>query len=474
VEITANWLTDHAVLPFEIDTQHAFSTLVGRVADAFWLDGGLGGPQGSRYSFLGNADGPWSEVLEYRVGSGVVSARCPSGSCELAGTIFDVLESRLDERCAEPSDLPLPLTSGYVGYFGYEVKADCGSPNLYNSGQLDAAWIFADRLIAVDHVDKVSYLITSRPGGADPTPGRTWLSNTAAALSGGVEPPTGSADRPFTADIERWLVRDRATYLADIASCLEFLRAGDSYQICLTDTAVLPLDADPLDHYLAMRRRNLGYYSAFLRFGHLSIASSSPECFLRIDSAGVIESKPIKGTIARSADPDEDARRRAALVDDPKTRAENLMIVDLLRNDLGQVSDIGSVTVPHLMALESYANVHHLVSTIRGDKRSDVSSVRAVQQCFPAGSMTGAPKLRSMEILGRLEKRARGPYSGALGYLSTSGTTDLSVVIRTAVFDGSQLTVGAGGAIVLDSDPQDEFAEMLTKMATPLLGGPDG
>jgi para-aminobenzoate synthetase len=418
-------------------------------------------------------------VLRYRVGSGLVSGvRSDDGDSrrDVQGTMFEVLESRLAERVVGGID-PLPFTAGYVGFFGYEVKADCGSANITDSAGDDSAWVFADRFIAVDHLEKLTYVVAAAPCDADLALGQTWISETAAALAAldvsAAEPlPTQRvADVVCVPDVERWLVREHAQYLADVETCLEALRAGDSYQVCLTNTAVLPTAADPLDHYRAMRRRNLGSYSSFLRFGRLSIASSSPECFLRIDGSDVIESKPIKGTVARGVDPTDDARRRDDLAADPKSRAENLMIVDLLRNDLGQVCSVGSVSVPDLMAVETYANVHHLVSTIRGHKRPDVSSVRAVQQCFPPGSMTGAPKLRSMEILGRLENRLRGPYSGALGYFSLTGEAELSVVIRTAVFDGSgAMTVGAGGAIVLDSKPEEEFAEMLTKMATPLAG----
>jgi para-aminobenzoate synthetase len=249
-------------------------------------------------------------------------------------------------------------------------------------------------------------------------------------------------------------------------------RNCESYEICLTNAARLPAAGSGLGLYRRLRRLNPAPYAAYLRLGGVEVACSSPERFLRIDRHRTAEARPVKGTAPRGRTPAQDARLRDALASGAKTRAENLMIVDLLRNDLGRVCEPGSVHVPELMVTETYATVHQLVSTVRGTLRPDVDAVGCVRACFPGGSMTGAPKLRTMEIIDRLETAARGIYAGAIGYLGCDGTADLNIVIRTAVLAGGEWHVGAGGAIVLGSDPAEEYAEMVLKAMTTLRAHP--
>ncbi len=466
----------HAVrLRGAVDTESVFVGLHAASRYVFWLDSSQVMDGYSRFSFLGDASGPLSEVLSYRLVGGAVAVTATGRELSWEdGSIFDVLERRLADRPVDGGEeLPFDLIGGYVGYFGYECKADCGAANRHRARTPDAVWMLADRLIVVDHAEDATYLVALSTAEAESVrQAGTWLAQTEAVLAvlPPAEPPTpdlGPTRWPG-ADPEWWLVRAHQDYLADVEECQRQLRAGESYEICLTNRLRLPARLDPLTDYRRLRRINPAPYAAYLHFDELVIACSSPERFLRVDRSRGVESKPIKGTAPRGTDPVEDEELRASLQRSAKTRAENLMIVDLLRNDLGRVCETGSVCVPTYLATETYATVHQLVSTVRGTLRQGVTAVRCAQACFPGGSMTGAPKLRTMEIIDRLEGEARGVYSGALGYFGLGGGADLNIVIRTAVQFGDDVTVGAGGAIVLASDPQAEYDEMILKALAPL------
>ena len=359
-------------------------------------------------------------------------------------------------------DLPFDFDCGFAGYLGYELKADCDGDATHRADTPDAAFIQADRLIAFDHQERHTYLLALS--------GPAWLEETGQrleALSPLAEPELAE---PGTAEAEVELVLRRSAdrYREDIAACKDYLTAGHSYEICLTDTLEGEVEAEPLELYRALRRANPAPFAAYLRFGDRAVLSSSPERFLAVDRERQAETRPIKGTSRRSADPAEDARLAASLAADEKSLAENVTIVDLMRNDLGRVCELGSVEVPELARVETYETVHQLVSSVRGRLREDVGAAGCARACFPPGSMTGAPKLRTMEIIDELEGAARGAYSGAIGWFGLGGACDLSVAIRTIVLDGSTATVGAGGAIVVDSDPEAELAEMLLKARAPI------
>jgi para-aminobenzoate synthetase len=274
------------------------------------------------------------------------------------------------------------------------------------------------------------------------------------------------------------LAHPRDRYIDNIKTALDLIRDGESYEVCLTTqiTAHLPEKRpDAFLFYRHLRDRNPAPYSAFIRFDtSMIICCSSPERYLLVDRDGNVSMKPIKGTRARcrprTQDPTKirecqvkDSAIAKELETNEKDRAENLMIVDLIRNDLNLISEANSVHVPALMKVETYATVHQLVSTIASKLRKDLTCVDAVARCFPPGSMTGAPKKRTVEILQKLEGIPRGPYSGTLGYFSMDGAAHFNVVIRTAVLFGSKVSVGAGGAIVALSDPEAEFEEMILK-----------
>jgi para-aminobenzoate synthetase len=257
----------------------------------------------------------------------------------------------------------------------------------------------------------------------------------------------------------------KAEYLTRVQHILDAINRGDLYQANLTRKFYGSFATVPCPARLFMRLAHVSPapYSALLKFGNRAIVSSSPERFLQLGEDGQVEARPIKGSAPRAADAGEDKDIRDALANNPKDRAENLMIVDLMRNDLARGCVIGSVRTEALFEVTTYATVHHMSSTISGQRRPDVTPLELVAQCFPPGSMTGAPKIHAMKLCSALEPRARGIYSGAIGWFGGDGAADLSVVIRTLVVDGERFEFQVGGGIVADSTPEGEWRETLTK-----------
>jgi len=253
-----------------------------------------------------------------------------------------------------------------------------------------------------------------------------------------------------------------AEYLKLIEGCKEHIAKGDAYQLCLTNQITVETANDPFAVYLKLRSSNPAPYSSFIRIGQVTLVSSSPEQFLRV-TGDVVSTKPIKGTRPRGTDSESDKALALELVNNEKERAENLMIVDLMRNDLGKVSEPENVVVSKLFDVESYATVHQLVSTVSAVLKPGLGVFDAVAACFPAGSMTGAPKLRAIEILQGLETSPRGIYSGCFGYISFTGSADLAMTIRTIVFEEGRATLGIGGGITIDSVATEELAETKLK-----------
>jgi len=413
-----------------VDPANAFATLFA-AGDAFWLDSGIDAVAGR--SFMGT-------------GEALV------GSVDAFDTVRDDLAAR---GRSDFGGLPL----GWVGWLGYELRGyTMDVAQVPTSRYPDVAFLRVDRALVFNHVTRTVEAVAL---GEEWTPELLeWRDAVVAALEAATSMPPGVA---VDAHVD-WRYSDDE-YLAMIDSCRASIIEGDAYQLCLTTEAALDVHPDPVATYLAVRQSSPSHHGAFLRVGEVSLLSASPETFLTVTPDGVIESRPIKGTRPRGASAAEDAAQAAELLASDKERAENLMIVDLMRNDISRVAVLGSVSVPSLLAVESYAHVHQLVSTVRGQLAPETSGMDAVAACFPAGSMTGAPKLSATLLLDALERRPRGLYAGAFGLFSLDGTIDLAMVIRSIVLDASGATIGTGGGITALSVPLEELAEAKLKAA---------
>ncbi|MFB7629932.1 aminodeoxychorismate synthase component I [Streptomyces sp. NPDC056149] len=460
-------------VPHEPDAETAHRELFAGSARSFWLDSSETDSRRARFSVMGDDRGPLAEYVSYDVTTTTVTVHRAGGIVEhVRRGFFDYLADQLARRALPvPEGLPFGFNLGYVGYLGYELKAETSGARVHRAETPDAALLFADRALVIDHERGRCHLLALSTAD-DPAPALDWLDATERRLRSLDGPaPTDADAGPLTGtgatDLRRLTSaharHDRDGYLKRIAKCLDEIRAGESYEICLTNTVTVEEEIDPLRTYTRLRRISPVPFGAYLGFDDVAVLSASPERFLSVSAAGTVESKPIKGTRPRGRSPEEDERLRRDLATNEKDRAENLMIVDLVRNDLNVVCEIGSVHVPVLFDVESYAPVHQLVSTIRGTLRPGESAVGCVRAAFPGGSMTGAPKVRTMEIIDQLEEGPRGVYSGALGWFALSGAADLSIVIRTLVAAGGHLSLGVGGAIVALSDPAEEYEETVVK-----------
>ncbi|KAJ4903197.1 hypothetical protein Rs2_17148 [Raphanus sativus] len=458
--------------------------------DAFWLDTSSSDKGRGRFSFMGGKGGSLWKRLTYSLSDqseitskhgGHLLIEDAYSSTEkrfLEQGFLEFLRKELSSISYDEKDFegfPFDFYGGYVGCIGYDIKVECGMPNnRHKSKAPDACFFFVDNIVAIDHhLDDVYVLSLQEEGTAE----TSFLKDTEEKLiSMKVSSTRNWKDHQTIPAIDSstsFFVPDksREQYINDVERCMGYVKDGESYELCLTTQNRWKIgnSTDPLGLYLHLRERNPAPYAAFLNFSNadLSLCCSSPERFLKLDKNGMLEAKPIKGTMARGSTPEEDELLKLQLKLSEKNQAENLMIVDLLRNDLGRVCEPGSVHVPNLMDVETYTTVHTMVSTVRGLKKSDISPVECVRAAFPGGSMTGAPKLRSVEILDSLEKCSRGLYSGSIGYFSYNGTFDLNIVIRTVVIHEDEASIGAGGAIVALSNAEDEFEEMVLKTRAP-------
>ncbi len=474
-----------------------------------FLDSATPGTRLGRYSFL-TADpvavvrskGPRTEVSDAEGGTWGV----PSGDvlAEVAARL------RSHRRDALPG-LP-PFQGGAAGYLAYDWGRvlERLPANRYDDLNLpDAVLGIYDWVIAWDHALSRAWLISTGIPETREDPRARRAEARAASV---VERLRGEASRkgaPYTAPHEHvghpfrgaeheaphehapshsisggWWDRrldvrssfTRAEYLDAVARVREYILAGDIFQANLSQRFEAPLTESPWDLYRRMRTRNAAPFAAFFETPGVSVVSASPERFLRVDESGHVETRPIKGTMPRGFGPEHDGLLGQALSESEKDRAENLMIVDLMRNDLSRVCRPGTVRVPELFALEHYATVHHLVSTVVGELAPGQDAFDLLRAAFPGGSITGAPKVRAMEIIAELEPSQRSIYCGSLGYSSITGALDTSIAIRTVIAPAGRGRVyfSAGGGIVADSDPEQEYRETLHKARGMIdaLGGP--
>ncbi len=402
----------------------------------------------------------WDPVATLTTRGDVTVVRDADGATESNADPFAVLRDRLGHEPAHPW---LPFTGGAVGAFSYDLarriehlpgraRCDIALPEM-------AVGIY-DRALVVDHARARAWFVHRglAPAEVRACVQRLEVPRTLTPAAFGSDFVVNAAVRPEIAF---------ADYAQAFARIKDYIRAGDCYQVNYAQRFSAEASGDPWDAYQRLRLLNSAPYAAFLRLPGGAILSSSPERFLQVRD-GRIETKPIKGTRPRALDAARDRALAETLAHSEKDRAENLMIVDLLRNDIGKSSRVGSVEVPTLFAIESFARVHHLVSTVRGVLADGLHALDALRGCFPGGSITGAPKLRAMQIIEELEPTRRSIYCGAIGYVSHDGQMDSNIAIRTLLFDGRRLYCWAGGGIVIDSVLEDEYQESLDKAAAML------
>ncbi len=427
----------------------AFLALSPRSSRAFLLESVVGGDRIARYSFIG------------RDPAETVEARGP-GDDLLGG-----LRARVGTPAAEVPGLPR-LTGGAVGYLSYDaVRLFERIPDRHPPDGLPlASFSFYRSLVAFDHARQRIVLV------ADAEPGsRTAFERAQNVLDAfeadlrGPRPTPGRAPRPGPdLDAGGDFFPDGAGFRQSVRQAQDYIAAGDIFQVVLSRRRRVECPCDPFTVYRALRMVNPSPYMYFLKDGERAVAGASPEMLVRVEGRR-IETRPIAGTRPRGATAEEDERLGQELLADEKERAEHVMLVDLGRNDLGRVSRFRTVTVPEFMAVEHYSHVMHLVSSVTGELAEGKDALDALAATFPAGTLSGAPKIRAMEIIDELEPDRRGLYGGAVGYLDLRGNLDFCITIRTVVLEGGMAIVQAGAGIVADSDPESERREMEAKAA---------
>jgi anthranilate synthase component 1 len=457
---------------FDTDTAVTAYHKLARPPFGFLLESVVGGETWARYTFLGTEPrGAW------RLRNGSVSRWSAEGGWgpeSASAAPLDELEAEL--RRHRPAVVPgLPrFWGGAVGFFGYDVVRHIESlPDRPERGlELpDALFILTGTVVAIDNLFGRAHVIAAvETEGADEAELLRRYEAAAAEVDAVVH-RLASAAAPAPLDLGSAPVddpafessMDRSEFESKVRRVQEYIRDGDAFQVVLSQRLTLPLRARPFDLYRVVRTLNPSPYLFYLELDGFQLVGSSPEVLVRLD-AGKVLVRPIAGTRPRGRDPSHDEELARDLLADPKEMAEHLMLLDLGRNDVGRVASFGSVRVPQRMAIERYSHVLHMVSTVEGDLRGDASAMDVFRAAFPAGTVSGAPKVRAMQIIDELEPVTRGPYAGAVGYLSFGATSmDLAIAIRTVVAEHGAAHVQAGAGIVADSVPSAEYEETLNK-----------
>lgn len=438
---------------------------------AFLLESVEGGIQWARYSFIGT-----DPFMMVKAKKGKVVIERAGEQTELPGKPLEELKAILRKyRSPKLPELP-PFTGGAIGFFGYDLLQyyeKLPAHQVDDMNMQDIQFMFCDRVIVFDHVKQHILLVANvhvQEGDSDEDIRRTYgqaqqALDEMADLLLDEGPGERLNHRPVPGDVELGEIQSNMTkqqYLDMVERGKEYIRAGDIFQVVLSQRFHIETAVDPLHVYRVLRTMNPSPYMYYLKMGEEIIVGTSPEALVKVEGDRV-ETRPIAGTRPRGATPEEDAALEVDLLQDEKERAEHVMLVDLGRNDLGRVSEFGTVKCENYMDIERYSHVMHMVSKVSGKLRNDKDFFDAFISCLPAGTVSGAPKLRAMEIIAELEREARGTYAGAIGYLGFSGNMDSCITIRTIVFKNGKAYVQAGGGVVWDSLPENEYQESMNK-----------
>jgi anthranilate synthase component 1 len=444
----------------------AFLAIAANEPNAFLLESVERGEQIGRYTFLGVR--PYMQV---RARGGDLEVLRGKRKEKRQGSAIQVIKELLRQhRPANVPGLP-PFTAGAVGYFAYDVVRqleNIGDHTRDDFSLPDCVLMFFDRLLAFDHLRHQIHIIATADVSRE-SPRKAY--DRAAADIAVLEKKLAAGLRPAhwhkASHSARGKLKIRAAtqkkrYVESVERAKEYIAAGDIFQVVLSQRFDFTPAVDPFDIYRALRTVNPSPYLYFLRMGDTHVLGSSPEMLVRV-TGSKLEYRPIAGTRPRGRDAADDQRLEQQMLQDEKERAEHVMLVDLGRNDLGRVSEYGSVKVKDLMYVERYSHVMHIVSALEGKLRGDLDALDAFAACFPAGTLSGAPKVRAMQIIEELEPTRRGIYGGSVLYADFAGNLDSCIAIRTLLMQGRKAFLQAGGGIVADSDPEREFEESVNK-----------